>query len=72
MHDAGTALRGVAADMGTGQPQVLAQKLHQQGTRIDTGVDGITIHNKRDLGHSVLSSAAPQIDEAVIKSIPGP
>ena len=29
MHDAGAALRGVAADMGTGQPQILAQKLHQ-------------------------------------------
>src|SRR5882757_11309983 len=29
MHDAGTALRGVAADMGAGQPQILAQKLHK-------------------------------------------
>jgi hypothetical protein len=27
MHDAGAALRGVATDMGAGQPQILTQKL---------------------------------------------
>ena len=30
----GTALRCVAADMGAGQPQILAQKLHQERARL--------------------------------------
>ena len=55
MHDAGAALRGVAADMGAGQPQVFAQKLDQQGTGIDIGVDGVAVHDQGNLGHSALS-----------------
>ena len=58
MHDAGAALRGVAADMGAGQPQILAQELHQEGAGVDIGVDGITVHNQGNLGHSALSSSA--------------
>ena len=60
MDNAGTALRGVAADMGTGQPQIFAEELHQKGTGIDIGVDGIAVHNEGDLGHSALSWSAPQ------------
>ena len=37
MDDAGAALAGVAADMGAGQPQMLAQELDQQRARIDVG-----------------------------------
>jgi hypothetical protein len=44
--------------MGAGQPQILAQKLHQQGAGVDIGVDGIAVHNKGNLGHSALSSPA--------------
>ena len=44
MHDAGAALRGVAADMRAGEPQLLAQQLHQQGARIDFGGDGLAVH----------------------------
>jgi hypothetical protein len=58
MHDAGAALRGVAADMGAGQPQILAQELHQQGAGIDIGVDGIAVHDQGNFGHSALSSSA--------------
>src|SRR6267143_6364266 len=57
MHDAGTALRGVAADMGAGQPKIFAQKLHQQGAGVDIGVDGIAVHDQGNLGHSALSSS---------------
>jgi hypothetical protein len=42
--------------MGAGQPQILAQKLHKQGARVDIGVYGITVHDQRNLGHSALSS----------------
>ena len=51
MHDAGAALRGVAADMGARQPQIFAQKLDQQGTGVDIGVYGITVHDQGNLGH---------------------
>jgi hypothetical protein len=57
--------------MGAGQAQILTQKLHQQGTGIDIGIDGITVHNQRNLGHSTLSSSAPpHIGGTVIKIIP--
>ena len=51
MHHAGAALRGVAAHMGAGEPQVLAQELHQQGARIDVTGDGLAVHRHRDGGH---------------------
>jgi hypothetical protein len=44
MHDAGAALRSVAADMRTGEPQVLAQKLNEQGARVDLATDGLAVH----------------------------
>ena len=51
MHDAGAALRGVAADMGARQPQIFAQKLDQKGTGVDIGVYGIAVHDQGNLGH---------------------
>src|SRR5450432_3205784 len=51
MHDAGAALRGVAADMGAGQPQIFTQKLHQQGARVDIVFYGIAVHDQGDFGH---------------------
>ena len=44
MHHAGAALAGVAADMRAGEPQVLAQELHQQRARIDVGGGGLAVH----------------------------
>ena len=46
LHDAGAALRGVAADMRAGEPQILAQQLHQQRARIDIGGDGFAVHGE--------------------------
>src|SRR5262249_11643168 len=34
MHDAGAALRGIAANMRAGQSQILAQELHQESARV--------------------------------------
>ena len=48
---AGAALGGVAAHMGAGEPQVLAQVLHQQGARIDVTGDGFAVHRQCDGGH---------------------
>src|SRR5216684_1125654 len=42
----------------TGQPQILAQKLHQQCAGVDVGIDGIAVHDQGNLGHSALSSSA--------------
>jgi hypothetical protein len=54
MHDAGAALRGIATDMGAGQAQVFAQKLHQQRPWIDVRVHGIAVHDQGDFRHSEL------------------
>ena len=48
VHGAGAALPGVAADVGAGQPQVLAQKLHQQRARIKRGADGFAVDGQGD------------------------
>src|SRR5215510_6699496 len=54
MHHAGAALRGVAAHMGAGEPQVLAQELDQQRARIDVTGDGLAVHRQSDGGHDYL------------------
>src|SRR4029078_12475213 len=41
MDYAGAALRGVAAHMRSGEPQLLAQELHQKGARFDVTGDGL-------------------------------
>jgi hypothetical protein len=43
MDDAGAALRGVAADVGAREPQVLAQELDQERAGIDIGGDGVAV-----------------------------
>src|SRR5258707_1392236 len=53
VHHAGAALRGIAADMGAGQAQVLAQELHQKGARVEVAGDGLAVHRHRDGGHGV-------------------
>ncbi|MGY4596536.1 hypothetical protein ACVWXL_004282 [Bradyrhizobium sp. GM22.5] len=71
MHDASAALRGVAADMGAGEPQILAQELHQQGAGIDIGRDRIAVHDEGDFCHKH-SLSAPRRGpvEAVLIFIP--
>src|SRR5262249_37584886 len=41
VHYTGTALRRVTADMRTGEPQMLAQELHQKRALIDIGGGGL-------------------------------
>ena len=69
MDDAAAALRGVAADMGAGQPQDLAQELDQQRARLDGGVDGFAVHRQRNGRHGILlmsgSGKRAAIDGAV-------
>jgi hypothetical protein len=59
VHHAGTALRGIATHMGAGEPQVLAQKLHQKGARIDVTGDGFAVHRQCDGGHGFLLEIRP-------------
>ena len=42
-HQAGAALRGVAADMGAGEAQVVAQELDQQRAVLDIGRDRLAV-----------------------------
>src|SRR5271163_241716 len=52
MDDAGAALRRVAADMGAGQAQVLAQELDEQRSRIEIGRHMPAVYRHRDMNHS--------------------
>ena len=52
MDDAGAALARVAADMGAGEAQGLAQELHEQRARLDVAGDGFAVHRHADGGHS--------------------
>src|SRR5689334_11996579 len=72
VHDTGAALGGVAADMGAREPQIFTQELHQEGTGIDIGVDGITVHDQGYFGHSALSSAAALHGSTLVKIDPNP
>src|SRR5262249_54144423 len=58
MDHAGAALRGVAANMGAGQPQMFAQELDQEGTGIDVGGDGFAVHRHGYCGHGVLLNSS--------------
>src|SRR5258705_5548692 len=60
VDNAGTALRGVAAHMGAGEPQVLTQVLHQKGARIDVTGDGFAVHRQCDGGHGFLLEIRPK------------
>ena len=59
MDDAAAALRGVAADVGAGQPQVLTQKLHKQRAGIDIGSDGLAVHRHGNGWHRHSSQNCP-------------
>ena len=56
MDDAGAALAGVAADMGAGHAEMLAQELDQQRARLDLAGDGLAVDGHGDgNGHVVFS-----------------
>ena len=61
MDDAGAALARVAADMGAGQAQVLAQELHEQRARLDIAGDGLAVHRHADGGHVFLLLAGRHV-----------
>ena len=52
MDDAGAALAGVAADMGAGQAELLAQELHQQRSALDSTGGGLAVHRHGYSRHS--------------------
>src|SRR2546430_7463317 len=73
MDNAGAALRGVAADMGARQPQIFPQKLDQEGTGINIGVYGVTVHDQGNLGHQHSLELHRRISAAqAFKFIPKP
>jgi len=53
VDDAGPALRGVAADVRAGQPQVLTQELDQECSGVDIGGDGFSVHRHRNGWHGI-------------------
>ena len=52
MDRTAAALAGVAADMGAGQPQVLAQELDEQRAPLDLAADRFAVHRHGNDGHA--------------------
>src|ERR1700687_3218646 len=52
MHDTGAALAGVAADMGAGQVQMVAQEIDKKGAVLDVGRDRLAVHRQFDCRHA--------------------
>ena len=52
MDDAGAALAGVAADMGAGQIQMIAQEMDQQSAVFDVSRDCLAVHCQFDCRHA--------------------
>jgi AMMECR1 domain-containing protein len=52
MDDAGPALAGVAADMGAGQVQMVAQEMDEEGSVLHLGRDGLAVHRQFDCRHA--------------------
>src|SRR5262249_10482414 len=56
MHDAGAALRRVAADLGASEDPMLPEKLHEHRSPFDFAANGTTVYCHRDRGHLPNSS----------------
>ena len=56
VHHAGATLRGVAAYVSTGEPQILPQELYQKRARVDVTGDRLTVHRHRNGRHERSSS----------------
>src|SRR5882757_4226543 len=52
MHDAGAALRGVAADMGSGETEIFAQEMNQKRSVLGSAADPFSVHDKRNVRHA--------------------
>src|SRR5262249_54775236 len=50
---AGAAVGGVAADVGAGQPEHVAQHVHEQEARLDVGLVRLTVDRKLDQHHAL-------------------
>ena len=70
VHDAGSALAGVAAYMGAREPQPLAEEIDEQGSAFDVVADGISIHDHGYGGHGFLL-LQPVIDGRQVPPCPG-
>src|SRR6266436_6842612 len=51
MNDTGAALAGVAADMGAGQVQMIAQEIDKEGPVLDLSRDRLAVHRQFDCRH---------------------
>ena len=61
MDHASAALGGIAPNVGSREPEVFAQELHQQGARIDIGFDVLAVHLHGNTGHNVSPLLARQM-----------
>src|SRR5258705_10391392 len=51
MHDTGAALAGIAADMGAGEVQMIAQEIDKEGPVLDLSRDRLAVHRQFECRH---------------------
>src|SRR5262245_2534630 len=56
MHDTSAALGGIATYVCTGKTELLPEKFDQHGSAFDLSADCASIHDHRNVRHSVYSS----------------
>src|SRR5690606_25276317 len=66
MHDAGAALRGVAADMRSGKPEILTQEMYEQRPVLDRARYFPAIHYQRYVRHGSSLISGPEFPDAPI------
>jgi hypothetical protein len=54
VHDASAALAGVAADMGSGEVEVIAQEMDQQRAILDVDGNSLAVDRQFDCRHGVV------------------
>jgi hypothetical protein len=59
-HDAGAAIRGVAAPVGAGQPDRLADVVHEQQARLDLVGDVLAVDRQGDV-HAQTSACSARV-----------
>ena len=53
-HGAGAAARRVASDVRAGEPEGLAEEVHEERAGLDIGLSHRPVDGDRDVGHGVL------------------
>ena len=71
VHDAGAAVGGVAAPVGAGEPEVVAQQVHEQDARLDVGRARLAVDGDGDVHPAPPRARSMAVRRARSGQLPG-